>query len=87
MMGYGYNMMGNGNGYSIMGGWFGMMIIPIILIGLVIYVVSRQRQNDKACGIGTRDNSLDILSERFARGEINEDEYTHKKDILLGHIS
>ena len=87
MMGYGYNMMGNGNGYNMMGGWFGMMIIPIILIGVVIYVVSRQRQNDNVREIGTRDNSLDILSERFARGEINEDEYTHKKNILLGHKS
>ena len=33
MMGYGYNMMG---------GWSGMMIIPIILIAVVIYIVYKQ---------------------------------------------
>jgi len=87
MMGYGYNMMGNGNGYNMMGGWFGMMIIPIILIVLVIYVIVGKRGNDNIKRIETRDNSLDILSERFARGEINEDEYTHKKAVLLGHKS
>ena len=85
MMGYGYNMMGNGSGYSMMGGGFGMMIIPIILIVVFIFVVSRKGQNDNVKERGTKDNSLDILSERFARGDINEDEYTNKRNILLGH--
>jgi putative membrane protein len=80
--GYGYNMMGNGNGYNMMGGWFGMMIIPIILIGIIIYVGSRHERNN-AKYIETTDNSLNILSERFARGEIKEDEYTSKKNTLL----
>ena len=75
--------MGYGNGYSMMGGWFGMMIIPIILIGIVIFVVAKKGQNNNVNEIGTRDTSLNILSERFARGEINEDEYNHKRDILL----
>ena len=78
-------MMGYGNGYSMMGGWIGMMIIPIILIVVFIFVVSRKGQNDNVKERGTKDNSLDILSERFARGEINEDEYTNKRNILLGH--
>lgn len=69
-----------------MGGWFIMMIIPIILIGVVIYVVSNQGQNNNNVkDIRTKDNSLDILNERFARGEINEDEYKNKKNILLFH--
>jgi putative membrane protein len=78
MMGYGYNMMG---------GWFGMMIIPIILIGVVIYVVSKKEQNNKGKDLVFKDNSLDILSERFARGEINEEEYNSKKNILLNDKS
>lgn len=61
-MGYGYNMME---------GWFGMMIIPIILIGVVIFAVSKVGQNTNVKGIGYEDKSLDILNERFARGEIN----------------
>jgi putative membrane protein len=76
--------MGNGNGYNMMGGWFGMMIIPIILIGFIIYLGSRKGQND-AKYIETTDNSLNILSQRFAHGEINEEEYNHKKNVLLNH--
>ncbi|MGH4125556.1 MAG: SHOCT domain-containing protein [Clostridium sp.] len=76
MMGYGYNMMG---------GWFGMMIIPIILIGVVIYVIYNQGQKNNGKDIGFKDNSIDILNERFARGEINEEEYNTKKNILLNH--
>ena len=79
--GYGYNMMRNG--YNIMGGWFGMMIIPVILIGVVIYVVYKLSQKNNVKDIGTRDKSLDILKERLARGEINDDEYNQKKDTLL----
>lgn len=28
---------------------------------------------------------MDILSGRFAHGEINEDEYNHKKDLILNY--
>ena len=76
-------MMGYGNGYNMMGGWFGMIIIPIILILVVIYLVSNQGQNNNVKYVGTKDNSLDILNERFARGEIDEEEYNNKKNILL----
>ena len=75
-------MMGYGYGNNMMGGWFGMMIIPIILIGIIIYLGSSQEQNN-AKYIETTDDSLNILSERFARGEIEEEEYSSKKNILL----
>ncbi|MGV8980849.1 SHOCT domain-containing protein [Clostridium sp.] len=77
MMGYGYNMMG---------GWFGMMFIPIILIGVVVYVIYNQGQKINGKDVGFKDNPIDILNERFARGEINEEEYTTKKNILLKKI-
>jgi len=59
-----------------------MMIIPIIIIGIVVFIVHKPLQNNNIKDIGARDNSLDILNERFARGEINEDEYKHKKDLI-----
>jgi putative membrane protein len=71
-----------GYGYSMMGGWFGMMILPIILIVVIIYVIYNQGGNNRFKDISARDNSLDILNERFARGEINEEEYNNKKNIL-----
>ena len=78
-------MMGYGYGNNMMGGWLGVMIIPIILIGVAIFLFYRKGKNNNVNGIGARDNSLDILNERFARGEINEDEYNHKKDLLSNY--
>ena len=75
--------MGYRYGYNMMGGWFGMMIIPIILIAVVIFVIYKQSQNNNNIkDIDTRNNALDILNERFARGEIDEEEYNNKKNIL-----
>ena len=73
MMGYGYNMMG---------GWLAMMIIPIILIGVAIFIYYKKGDNINVKNIKSRDNSLDILNERFARGEINEEEYNQKKNAI-----
>ena len=80
MMGYGY-----GFGNNMMGGWSGMMIIFIILIGIAIYLFFSKNQNNNIHDEGARDNSLNILNERFARGEINEDEYNQRKNVLLKH--
>jgi putative membrane protein len=64
-----------------------MMIVPLILVGVVIYLLSKQEGNSSIRSIETKDNSLDILDERFARGEINEEEYFHKKVVLSKHMS
>jgi putative membrane protein len=68
----------------MMGGVFGM-IIPIIIIAIVVFAIYKLFQNNNTKNIGTRDNSLDILNERFARGEINEEEYNSKKNALLNN--
>jgi len=74
-------------GYSMMGGLFGMMIIPIIIIGIVVFLIFSQFSNNDIEDIRAGDNSLDVLNERFARGEINEDEYYNKKNILIKYKS
>ena len=65
----------------MMGGWSGMMIIPIILIVAVMYLIFNQEESNKLKVCKVRDNSL-ILNERFARGEISEDEYNRIKSTL-----
>ncbi|MVX62105.1 hypothetical protein GKZ28_00120 [Clostridium chromiireducens] len=60
----------------MMGGWSGMMLIPIIITGAFIYILLNQRESNNFKG------AIDILNERFARGEINEDEYASKKNML-----
>jgi putative membrane protein len=77
-------MMGYGYGNNMMGGVFGM-IIPIIIIAIVVFAIYKLLQNNNTKNIGTRDNSLDILNERLARGEINEEEYNSKKNALLNN--
>ena len=68
-------------GDSMMGGLFGMIIIPIIIIGIVVFLISSQFSSNNIKDIRAGDNSLDVLKERFARGEINEDEYYNKKNM------
>ena len=64
-----------------------MMIIPLILVGVVIYLITKQEGTSSIKRIETKDNSLDILNERFARGEINEEEYSHKRIVLSKHTA
>jgi putative membrane protein len=64
-----------------------MMIIPLIIIGVVIYSLNKQEINGNIKNIETKDNSLDILNERFARGEINEEKYSHKRILLSKYTS
>lgn len=76
-------MMGSGY-YGMMGGWFGVILIPVIIIGVIVYAVMRlSKNNNNVRNERQYDNSLEILNERFARGEINEEEYKRKKDMLM----
>jgi len=78
-------MMGSGYGYNMMGGRSGFMIICIIIIAITLFIVYKLLKNNNIKDIGSRDNSLDILNERFARGEINEEEYNNKKNLISNH--
>lgn len=62
------------HGYGYMGwGW----IIPLLLIGVFFYWFNQQSRSNKQ-----EKNPLDILNERFAKGEIDEKEYKRKRDLL-----
>jgi putative membrane protein len=80
---YGPGMYGWGGGH-----WpLGMVIWPLILIGLVVLLVwavrsvSTPRVPPPAA---RRSPGLDVLEERYARGEIGRDEYLQKKADLGG---
>lgn len=84
-MGYGY---GYGPHWGMMGdyGGFGMIIWLVILIAIVALVVWLVRAAGPS-GVHSlpshqppqRSAGLDVLEERYARGEINREEYLQKK--------
>jgi len=79
MGGYGYGGMGGGYG------WMGMIIPIIICIGIILLGIYLFRCN--ATQVHTNEHSkhssgLDILRERYARGEMDSAEYQSRKQDL-----
>lgn len=65
-------------------------LIVIIVVGLIIYAIVRlthiSGKSDAHASLETRRESshqaLEILAERYAKGEINDEEYNKKKNEL-----
>jgi putative membrane protein len=78
--------------YGGWGGWLAMGVTMVLFWGLVIaaivaiiyYVSSTQRGGNSTDvrGQGGQGRAEEILAERFARGEIDIDEYQHRLVIL-----
>jgi len=73
------NMMGWGYGMLM---WIGMMLVPAAIIGIVIFVVLKLIMNNNTRNVNEPNSALRILDERFAKGEINEEEYKEKKALI-----
>lgn len=69
-------MMGYGFGFGILG-----VILNLLLILGVIYLMIRWVRGDESVR-GKESTPERILAERFARGEITEEEYVRMKSIL-----
>ena len=85
-MGYGY---GYGPQWGMMGGYggFGMIVWVVVLIAIVALVVWLVRSSASA-GMhplsARRSPGLEVLEERYARGDISRDEYLQKKKDIGG---
>ncbi|MGO4886553.1 SHOCT domain-containing protein [Anaerobacillus sp. MEB173] len=81
------------NGIHGFGGWaiFGMLFQIAIIIGVVYLIVylyqstSRRDNNNLNDHHGQKTN-LEILEERYVRGEIDEEEFIQKKRLLIVSI-
>ncbi|MDO8484991.1 MAG: SHOCT domain-containing protein [Candidatus Limnocylindrales bacterium] len=78
MMGYDWGMG--------LGGWLWMLGGLVVLIGIVVLVVwamnGFNRAADRRTDPSPRPDPMDILRERFARGEITEAEFEQVKRAL-----
>ena len=75
--GYGY---GSGMGFGMLLWW------AVIIIGIALSVyglISLFRGQAGKTGFFNNNRPLEILKERFANGELSEEEYEQKKQILL----
>ncbi len=87
-MGYGWN--GGDWGW---GGWLFMVVMMVVfwaaIIIAVVLAVRYTRQEHRHFTSPTLDDrhdpALRLLEERFARGEIDADEYVKRRDILRPH--
>jgi putative membrane protein len=84
---------GYGPGFGMMGGWgggffpfsgiFGLLILALVIVAIVWLVRTIMRPQDRA----SRERpsaGLDVLDQRYARGEINRDEYLQKRADVRG---
>ncbi|HKA69894.1 MAG TPA: SHOCT domain-containing protein [Actinomycetes bacterium] len=76
--------------YHHMDGWHGgwmwltglvWLLVIVGLVGLVVWLVIRTNRPADVSGTGT-DSARRILAERFARGEIDADEYARRRELL-----
>jgi putative membrane protein len=71
-----------GFGYGGFGGGPFMMIIPTIITGIIIYAIFKLLSQQKYSQARENSEALNILMERYALGEISEEEYMNKKKLL-----
>jgi len=74
-MRYGYGMMGYG------WGWFMMIGVVVLTVLGIVALINYLQLSSKTNG-HSNNNALNILNERYARGEITEEEYNQKKSQL-----
>ncbi|GGC56435.1 SHOCT domain-containing protein [Hoyosella rhizosphaerae] len=71
-------------------GWVWMALMPVVWIGLIVLIVwavvrLTQDRPGRDRGVDYRESPEDILDRRFARGEIDADEYGEARKRLAEH--
>jgi putative membrane protein len=74
----------DGGGGHMGGGWWWVMGIGwlVFLAAIVVIVVLFMRRSDHRGADAARSGPENVLAERLARGEIDEDEYRRRRDAL-----
>lgn len=66
-------------------GWLMMAVTMVAFWGLVAWVVITVARNANPSPRSPSVDPRDVLAERYARGEIDDDEYRRRSDTLDAH--
>ena len=70
---------GNGNMMGFFGGGIRMIVFWALIIGIIVWLVREVGGKNSH----SSSHALDVLKERYAKGEINKEEFESKKKDLL----
>lgn len=74
------SMMGGGMILSMI---FWVIAVGLIIYGIVLFTMKQATKKENSSAVEKReDSSMEILRERFARGEIDEQEFEERKAFL-----
>ncbi|HUY62371.1 MAG TPA: SHOCT domain-containing protein [Candidatus Paceibacterota bacterium] len=79
---YGHPMMGGYEGFGIMGILFSIFWVIVFIAAIVALVRFARGKSMWRCRHGHGEAALDILKERYAKGEIGKAEFEEKKKDL-----
>jgi putative membrane protein len=80
-------MMGYGFGWMPFMGMIFWLFILFLIVAAVMAFMRPGSFHDRADNAPRRSSGLEILEDRYARGEINREEYLQKKQDILGRGS
>lgn len=79
----GWPIMGFG-GFGGIGMIFGFIFFILIVIGVVFLIVWLVRRSSYSATDRTGTKSIELLKERYAKGEVTKEQYENmKKDLIL----
>lgn len=73
--------MGDGWGWWMMFGWLWMVALWGLIVWAAVYIARRLSGSPETPR--SRSNALDILEERYARGELTDEEFDKRRRRIL----
>ena len=64
------------------GGFLMMALMVILTVLAVVFIITLLRKNRESAANGKSSEAMILLNERFAKGEITEEEYSRMKKVL-----
>ncbi len=74
-------MYGYGLGASMGGG-----ILMIVIVGLVVWLIVSTLRPQRTIQTSSPSRAIEVLADRYARGEIDGEEYRNRKAAIEGSI-